>query len=178
MGVVPTAIFMSSSKLSLYSPTLNKASCSNPAIQEYIPFELLVNPNIWHVKVSLVVFAMNNRYEFLPTCKTIIAPKLACDLEYMPWFGAPRHPRSKAAVEASPLSTPIQEPTPMAAPPPTMTHLTMMYNPLMFEASTESGTSLQPHVLRMEDTLSQSTTDEDIMIKAMRPIYSLNQEEI
>ncbi|MBA0620280.1 hypothetical protein Godav_006030 [Gossypium davidsonii] len=169
--------FREANELSGWSVVL--ASCSNSTIQEYIPFEFLVNPNIWHVKVSLVVFAMvemhesdrNNRYEFLPTCKTIIAPKLACDLEYMPWFRV--HGKSyllaeeaRAAVEASPLSTPMQEPTPMAAPPPsqygltysgficgsssptyctlmpstfqTMTHPTMMYNPLMFGASTES----------------------------------------
>ncbi|KAG8473347.1 hypothetical protein CXB51_035459 [Gossypium anomalum] len=37
-------------------------------------------------KLSWGSAVLNNRYEFLLTHEAIIALKLACDLEYMPWF--------------------------------------------------------------------------------------------
>ncbi|KAH1039753.1 hypothetical protein J1N35_041496 [Gossypium stocksii] len=58
MGAVPTTIFTSSSGLPLYIPTRNKFEWTpyfDPTIQECIPLEFLVNPNIWHVKVPLVM---------------------------------------------------------------------------------------------------------------------------
>ncbi|MBA0566714.1 hypothetical protein Golob_011507 [Gossypium lobatum] len=36
---------------------------SNPRIQECIPSKFLVNPNIWHVKVPLVVYVMVEMHE-------------------------------------------------------------------------------------------------------------------
>ncbi|MBA0850021.1 hypothetical protein Goshw_024283, partial [Gossypium schwendimanii] len=64
---------------------------SDSAIQKCIPSELLVNPNIWHVKVPLVVYAIvemhkSNRNEFLPTRKAIVAHELTCNPENIPWF--------------------------------------------------------------------------------------------
>ncbi|MBA0868778.1 hypothetical protein Goshw_018619 [Gossypium schwendimanii] len=86
-------------------------SYKDPTPPECIPSKLLVNPNIWHVKLTLVVYATvemhesnrvlrqfrfrfhaeyismwNNRYELLPHREAIIALELACDLEYIPWF--------------------------------------------------------------------------------------------
>ncbi|MBA0611532.1 hypothetical protein Godav_012211 [Gossypium davidsonii] len=84
-------------------------------------------------------------YEFLPTREAIVTPELACYLEYMSWFRVygksylltekvrgrqshtrrprqmPRNPRRGShdgAVKTGPLSTPIQQPTPITAPAP------------------------------------------------------------
>ncbi|KAH1064270.1 hypothetical protein J1N35_029257 [Gossypium stocksii] len=66
MGVVPTVIFTPSSGPPLYILTLNKFEWtlySDPKIQECIPFEFLVNPNMWHMKVPLVVYVMVEMHE-------------------------------------------------------------------------------------------------------------------
>ncbi|MBA0713866.1 hypothetical protein Golax_012869, partial [Gossypium laxum] len=110
MGLIPISIVTSSSELLVYIFTRNKFEWTpyeDPIIREVIPDEFLVNPNVWHVKVPLVVYATvemhetdrnwlvfhsphiniwNNRYDFLPTRKPIIVPELACDPEYMLWF--------------------------------------------------------------------------------------------
>ncbi|MBA0879270.1 hypothetical protein Goshw_014983 [Gossypium schwendimanii] len=82
MGMVLANILTSSSQLPLCFPSRNKlcgttggarrysitldqqleadfewTSYSDLRIRECIPFEFLVNPNIWHVKVPLIVFA-------------------------------------------------------------------------------------------------------------------------
>ncbi|PPR84873.1 hypothetical protein GOBAR_AA35841 [Gossypium barbadense] len=86
----------------------------DPAIWAVIPDEYLQNPNAWHVKVSLVNFAIvemhqsdrvlrqfgfrqpipvshyiqmwEDRYDYIPTWEPVIVPELACVPEYMPWF--------------------------------------------------------------------------------------------
>ncbi|MBA0620849.1 hypothetical protein Godav_006518 [Gossypium davidsonii] len=81
----------------------------NPTIQECIPLKFLVNPNIWHVKVPLVVYAtveMQVLQQFgfrqsIPVAFQDIDDlhpidlrgrtdenlvELACDPEYMQWF--------------------------------------------------------------------------------------------
>ncbi|KAH1091267.1 hypothetical protein J1N35_018524 [Gossypium stocksii] len=82
MGVVLTATFTSSSGLTLYIPTRNKvdswaelrgtiggASRYTASIRsmigsgECIPSEFLVNPNIWHLKVPLIVYATIKMHE-------------------------------------------------------------------------------------------------------------------
>ncbi|KAH1097322.1 hypothetical protein J1N35_014243 [Gossypium stocksii] len=66
MGVVPAAIFTSLSRLPLYISTPNKFEWmpySDPTIQECILLEFLVNPHIWHVKVSLVVYITLEMHE-------------------------------------------------------------------------------------------------------------------
>ncbi|KAK8309917.1 hypothetical protein V6Z12_D02G154100 [Gossypium hirsutum] len=93
----------------------------------------------WLVFLAQYINMWNNRYEFLPTREVIIAPELTCDPKYMQWFkvyGKPyllgeeersrqphtrrlrRAPINPMSSEASPSLTLIQEPTPMAAPPP------------------------------------------------------------
>ncbi|MFQ6658552.1 hypothetical protein Gotur_027768 [Gossypium turneri] len=146
---------------------------SDPTIQEYIPSKFLVNSNIYHIKVSLVAYAVvemheSDRmfrqfgYEFLPTCEAIVTPELACYSEYMSWFKVygkpyllsekvrgrqshmrrprqtPRNPRRgghDGAVKTGPLSTPTQQPTPIAAPPPGQydsTYSSAYTNPVFF----------------------------------------------
>ncbi|MFQ6630715.1 hypothetical protein Gotur_008998 [Gossypium turneri] len=86
-----------------------RSEAEDLAIPEVIHEKFFVNPNIWHVKVSLVVYATiemhetdrrlnenwpvfysqhinmwNNRYDFLPTHEPIIVPELTCYLKYMP----------------------------------------------------------------------------------------------
>ncbi|KAK5819091.1 hypothetical protein PVK06_024050 [Gossypium arboreum] len=61
MSMVLTTIFTSSSRLPSYILTRNKferTSYFDLRIQVCIPFEFLVNSNIWHVKVALVVYDM------------------------------------------------------------------------------------------------------------------------
>ncbi|MBA0694244.1 hypothetical protein Goari_004560 [Gossypium aridum] len=119
---------------------LELMSYKDPTPPECIPSKLLVNPNIWHVKVSLVVYATmemhesnrgrlnenwirfhaeyinmwNNRYELLPHREAIIALELACDLEYMPWFRL----LGKPYLQMGPSSVPTQELTPIPTPLP------------------------------------------------------------
>ncbi|MBA0648060.1 hypothetical protein Goklo_015846 [Gossypium klotzschianum] len=66
MGAIPVIIFTSSSKLPLYIPSRNKfemTSYEDPAIQECILEEFFVNPNIWHVKIPLVVYIIMEMHE-------------------------------------------------------------------------------------------------------------------
>ncbi|MBA0721815.1 hypothetical protein Golax_009319 [Gossypium laxum] len=60
ISMVPATIFTSPSRLPLYFPTCNK---SDPRIQNCIPSELLVNLNIWDVKVSLIVYSTVEMHE-------------------------------------------------------------------------------------------------------------------
>ncbi|MBA0612856.1 hypothetical protein Godav_013405 [Gossypium davidsonii] len=163
MGAIPVIIFTSSSKLPLYIPSRNKfemTSYEDPAIQECILEEFFVNPNIWHVKIPLVVYIImemhesnrgrmdmnwlifhaqyinmwNIMYNFLPTRKVIVVPELAYGLE---------------TDETGPSSATKQESTPTATPPiapssmyytsmPSIFSTTTMYRSSMFQALTES----------------------------------------
>ncbi|KAK5843172.1 hypothetical protein PVK06_005615 [Gossypium arboreum] len=66
MGIVLATIFTSPSQLPLYFPACNKfewTQYSSPRIQQCILFEFLVNPNIWHVKIPLIVYATVDMHE-------------------------------------------------------------------------------------------------------------------
>ncbi|MFQ6653361.1 hypothetical protein Gotur_024797 [Gossypium turneri] len=78
----------------------------------------------WPILHEEYINISNNKYEFLPIYEAIIAPELACNPEYMPWFKvrgkpyllaevargrqlhtrrprqAPRHPRFGTTAEA------------------------------------------------------------------------------
>ncbi|KAG8472835.1 hypothetical protein CXB51_034769 [Gossypium anomalum] len=81
----------------------------DPTIRAVIPDEFFQNPNIWHIKVPLVlddehkvdlrllnmdwlrhwseyIEMWENQYDYIPTREPIIVPELACVPEYMPWF--------------------------------------------------------------------------------------------
>ncbi|KAG8486536.1 hypothetical protein CXB51_020002 [Gossypium anomalum] len=115
-GTVSLSIFTSSSRPPIYISTHNEVEpfdelCRNTylsrryttsirtiigsrTIRAVIPDEFFQNPNVWHVKVPLVNYAIvemhqsdrENRYDYIPTQEPIIVPKLACVAEYMPWF--------------------------------------------------------------------------------------------
>ncbi|MBA0778240.1 hypothetical protein Gotri_006131 [Gossypium trilobum] len=134
----------------------HRSEAKDLTIRECIPSEFLVNPNIWYVNVPLVVydtieihesnsvlrqfeFRQSILVEFLPPCKAIVAPGLASDLEYRPWFrlfgkpyllseedrsGQPHTKRPRRPLEyprsgeAGSSSTPMQEPTLTPLPTP------------------------------------------------------------
>ncbi|KAG8485828.1 hypothetical protein CXB51_019168 [Gossypium anomalum] len=81
----------------------------DPAIRAIIPDEFFQNPNIWLVKIPLVlddehkvdlrllnmdwprhwseyIEMWENQYDYIPIREPIIVPVLACMPEYMPWF--------------------------------------------------------------------------------------------
>ncbi|KAK5819380.1 hypothetical protein PVK06_024377 [Gossypium arboreum] len=70
----------------------------DPAIRAVIPDDFFQNPNIWHVKVLLLlntdwprhwteyIEMWENRYDYIPTQEPVIVPELACVPKYMPWF--------------------------------------------------------------------------------------------
>ncbi|KAG8503368.1 hypothetical protein CXB51_001414 [Gossypium anomalum] len=168
MGVVPTAIFMSSSGLLLYIPTCNNFEWTpyfDLTIQECIPFEFLVNPNIWHVKApqdieDLYHIDLRERTnEHWPTFhaqyiniwdnrvhgKPYLLVEEARDrqLHTRKLRQAPRHLMSGASVEMSLLSTLTQEAALIAVPPlgflfepPSPVYYTLM--PSMFQMMTDS----------------------------------------
>ncbi|MBA0765176.1 hypothetical protein Gotri_014425 [Gossypium trilobum] len=66
MGAIPVIIFTSSSKLPVYIPSRNKferTPYEDPAIQECILEKFFVNPNIWNVKIPLVVYIIVEMHE-------------------------------------------------------------------------------------------------------------------
>ncbi|KAK5846826.1 hypothetical protein PVK06_003125 [Gossypium arboreum] len=61
MGTVTLSIFMSSSEPPIYILTDNEFQWTpyeDPTIRAIIPDEFFQNPNIWHVKVPLVNYAI------------------------------------------------------------------------------------------------------------------------
>ncbi|KAH1047574.1 hypothetical protein J1N35_038358 [Gossypium stocksii] len=66
MGMIPVTIFTSLNQHPLLILTRNKfewKSYADPKIQECIPDEFFANCNIWHVKVSLIVFVTMEMHE-------------------------------------------------------------------------------------------------------------------
>ncbi|MFQ6653844.1 hypothetical protein Gotur_025051 [Gossypium turneri] len=116
----------------------------DPRLQACIPFEFLVNPNIWHVKVSLVVYATVKMHEsdrvirkkpikiglhstrnistFGTIGTTLYLIVNPISFENQPTIQSKchvlRNPRFRAIAEAGTSSTPTQEEEPMVAPPP------------------------------------------------------------
>ncbi|MFQ6627077.1 hypothetical protein Gotur_005582, partial [Gossypium turneri] len=125
MGLVLVSIFTSSSKLLVYIPTRNKTAYKNPTIREVIPEEFFVNPNAWHVKVSLVVYAtvkMHKTDKFKIHGKPYLYEEEA--RRRQPHTSRPRRPplNSKAG-NVGPLSAPTQKLAlttlaPILTPPP------------------------------------------------------------
>ncbi|MBA0759622.1 hypothetical protein Gotri_022477 [Gossypium trilobum] len=104
MGAVPISIFTSSSELPIYILTRNKFEWipyEDLAIREVILEEFFVNPNIWHVKVPLVVYA------------TVEMHKTDKVLQHQhPHTSRPRRPLLNLRVgEVGPSLAPMQEPT-------------------------------------------------------------------
>ncbi|MBA0784671.1 hypothetical protein Gotri_028199 [Gossypium trilobum] len=72
----------------------------DPTIRAVILDEFFQNPNIWHVKVSLVNYATTEMHQMdrkdikiwenqsnnIPIREPIIVPELVCAPDYMPWF--------------------------------------------------------------------------------------------
>ncbi|MFQ6661469.1 hypothetical protein Gotur_029619 [Gossypium turneri] len=107
-------------------------SYKDPTIQECIPSIFLVNPNIWHMKVPLVVYATMEMHEsdrvlwqFGFRQSVLVEPQKLDDLHPIDlrrrtnenWliFHAKYINMSS---KMGPSSAPTQEPSPMAAPPP------------------------------------------------------------
>ncbi|KAH1131081.1 hypothetical protein J1N35_002459 [Gossypium stocksii] len=98
MGVIPTANFTSSSGLPLYILTHNKWNHGPSYVRlpdKLRDMRLLLNQlseaegrtnGNWTKFHAQYINILSNRYEFLHTRQAIVAPKLACHLEYMPWF--------------------------------------------------------------------------------------------
>ncbi|KAH1031129.1 hypothetical protein J1N35_043303 [Gossypium stocksii] len=123
---------------------------SDTTVQECITSEFLVNPNIWHVNVPLVVYAnveMHESNRVFQQFRVHGKPYLlAKKVRGRPSHTrsprrVPRHPRSGEAIEAGPLSTPTQEPTPMVAPSPVS--LTTRIKPSLEENSFLTSKSLE-----------------------------------
>ncbi|KAH1047120.1 hypothetical protein J1N35_037904 [Gossypium stocksii] len=122
----------------------------------------------WPVLRSQYINMWNNQYDLLPTREHIIISKLACNLEYMPWFrihGKPylygkeakhRHPYTNRprwgslnlnGGEAGPSSTPMQEPAPRVSAP-------MSTSPPVQYVPSYSDTYLNPYIFIQEQYIA------------------------
>ncbi|MBA0780213.1 hypothetical protein Gotri_004343, partial [Gossypium trilobum] len=116
---------------------------SDPAIQECIPSKFLVNPNIWHIKVPLVVYVIVEMHKSDKVLQQFgfrqsipVAPQ---DLENL-------HRESKAkghngAIDTAPSSTPMQESIPMVPP-----HLVSMTRLILVLILTPLFFTQAPHI--------------------------------
>ncbi|PPS02029.1 hypothetical protein GOBAR_AA18627 [Gossypium barbadense] len=170
---------------------------SDPRIQACISSEFLVNPKIWHVKVTLVVYPMMEmhesdralqqfefRYDFIPNREPIIARELAYGPEYMSWFkrhgkpyllseearGRQRHMRRLRQASKNPRSGEATKEG--SSSTPMQEEASMVALPL---GEPSSQPAPQPFVRRIKETrwkpksTSQSTTDESKVEKGREP---------
>ncbi|MFQ6643064.1 hypothetical protein Gotur_018195 [Gossypium turneri] len=116
MGAVPVSIFTSSSELPAYIPT------------QVIPEEFFVNPNAWHVKVLLVVYAIVDMHETDRVLRIHGKPYL--------YMEEVRHQHPHTTTQELALTTA----TPMPTPPP-----------VQYVPSYSAGSSFQPLIPRPDD---------------------------
>ncbi|KAH1072526.1 hypothetical protein J1N35_024854 [Gossypium stocksii] len=121
-------------RLLLYQPSkvnFEWTSYSNSRIQAYILSEVLVNPNIWHVK-----FRHHEKPYLLS--EEVRRRQLHLRRPQRP----PRNPRSKAGAEAGPLSAPIQQETPPFALLPVSMARLILVHPDDFDVYTSDDVSV------------------------------------